>query len=134
MTIDAIQSICKKMPGVTEDIKWENHLCFNIGGKMFLITAPDEFPVSASIKVSEESFLKLTDTEGIIPAPYLARHHWVKLQDISIWTEKQWEFYASQAYQLVLKKLPAKRRQDILGIKKTEAAGTEKKGKRNSKS
>ena len=50
MTIDVIQAICAKLPAVTQDIKWENHVCFNVGGKMFMITSPDEVPVSASIK------------------------------------------------------------------------------------
>ena len=47
MTIEDIQEICGKYPGVTEDIEWQDHLGFNIGGKMFLITAPDAVPCSA---------------------------------------------------------------------------------------
>ena len=35
MDIDALRAICKKLPGVTEDIKWGNDLCFCIAGKMF---------------------------------------------------------------------------------------------------
>jgi hypothetical protein len=43
MQIEDLQKICKSFHGVTEDIKWENHLCFNVGEKMFLITAPDKY-------------------------------------------------------------------------------------------
>jgi predicted DNA-binding protein (MmcQ/YjbR family) len=112
MDIAEIQAICLKLKGITEDIKWENHLCFNIGGKMFLVTAPDSFPVSASIKVSDDDFLELPTKKGIIPAPYMARHKWVFLEDINIWTKKQWEHYIGNAYHLVGSRLPAKKRKE----------------------
>jgi predicted DNA-binding protein (MmcQ/YjbR family) len=126
MTIEDIQSICKKLKGVTEDIKWENHLCFNVGGKMFLVTAPDEVPPSASIKVSDEAFDELPATEGIIPAPYMARHKWVKLDDISIWSKKEWQSYIHEAHSLVAQKLPAKT-QKQLGLVSEQKDKTKKK-------
>lgn len=51
--------------GVTTDIKWKDHLCFNIGEKIFLITSPDNLPLTASFKVSDEDFLTLSEREGI---------------------------------------------------------------------
>ena len=113
MNIEEIQSICLKLNGVTEDIKWEDHLCFNIGGKMFLVTAPDNVPVSASIKVSDENFIELPAKKGIIPAPYMARFKWVFLEDINLWSKKQWEHYIIEAYELVGKTLPLKTRKSL---------------------
>ena len=113
MTLEEIQNICKTFPGVTEDIKWEDHLCFNVGGKMFLVTAPDNVPVSASIKVSDENFEVLPQREGIIPAPYMARYKWVHLDDISRFTKADWEHYLEQAYQLVFDKLTARAKREI---------------------
>jgi len=117
MTVEELQSICKKFKGVTEDIKWENHLCFNIGGKMFLVTAPDAVPVSASFKVSDEEFDELSVKKGFMPAPYLARYKWVHLDDIKRLSKKQWETYAKQAYELIASKLPAKTKKEIGLIK-----------------
>src|SRR5215212_467997 len=37
MNIEAIQVICKKLPAVTEDIKWGNDLVFSVGEKMFCV-------------------------------------------------------------------------------------------------
>ncbi|MCW3076016.1 MAG: hypothetical protein JWO32_625 [Bacteroidetes bacterium] len=108
MSIEELQKICKKLKGVTEDIKWENHLCFNIGGKMFLVTAPDAVPQSASFKVSDEEFEALASQKGFMPAPYLARYKWVHLDDINRLSKKQWEHYATQSYELIFAKLPAK--------------------------
>lgn len=113
MTIEELQTICKKFKGMTEDIKWENHLCFNVGEKMFLVTAPDAVPNSASFKVSDEEFNELSQQEGFMPAPYLARYKWVHLDDINRLSKKQWEYYAGQSYNLIASKLPAKIKKQI---------------------
>ncbi len=127
MNIEDIQAICKKLKGVTEDIKWENHLCFNIGGKMFLITAPDAFPVSASIKVSDDDFIDLPSRKGFSPAPYLARHKWIFIEDIGLWSSKQWAHYIANAYEIVASKLPAKVRKEIGIVAGPPAAKTKSK-------
>ena len=63
MNIEHIQTFCKKMPGVTEDIKWEHDLVFSIGGKMFCVAGLDQDPTSASFKVKDEEFDELPRTE-----------------------------------------------------------------------
>jgi predicted DNA-binding protein (MmcQ/YjbR family) len=113
MTIEDIQQICKKLKGVTQDIKWSNHLCFNVGGKMFLITAPDEVPPSASIKVSDDAFEELPAKPGFMAAPYLARYKWIRLDDISLWSKKEWTSYLQEAHKLVGDKLPLKIKKDL---------------------
>lgn len=40
MTIEELMTISKALKGVTSDIKWEEHLCFNVGEKIFLLSAP----------------------------------------------------------------------------------------------
>ena len=35
--IEDLQNLAKKLPEVTEDIKWENHLCMCIDDKMFFV-------------------------------------------------------------------------------------------------
>jgi len=109
MTLEDIQEICSKLSNTTQDIKWEQDLCFNIGGKMFLLTAPDRVPVSASFKTGEESFNELTEREGFIPAPYLARHHWVQVDDIDRLSKKEWQEVITQSYELVKSKFTKKK-------------------------
>lgn len=113
MTIEDIQEICEKYRGVTQDIKWEDHLCFMVGGKMFLITAPDAVPCSASIKVADESFDEIAAMEGLMPAPYLARYKWVWMDDISRLSRRQWESFIDTAYHVVASKLPSKVKKQI---------------------
>ena len=108
MFIEDLQKICKKFPSVTEDIKWENHLCFCVGGKMFIIMGLDMTPVTASFKVSDEEFPGLSVREGFKPAPYLARYKWVYVDDISRLSKKEWERYMAASYELVKAGLPKK--------------------------
>ena len=113
MTIEEIQKICMAMPYVTEDIKWETHLCFCVGGKIFIITSPDDAPVNASFKVSDENFELLQEKEGCIPAPYLARYKWIMADDLNRFSSKEWKALLQEAYRLVYEKLPAKTRKSL---------------------
>lgn len=108
MTLEELRNICLSLAYVTEDIKWENHLCFNVGDKMFMITSPDTFPITISLKVTDEDFISLCEKEGIQPAPYLARYKWVHVSDISILDKKEWVEYSRKAYQIVYDKLSKK--------------------------
>jgi predicted DNA-binding protein (MmcQ/YjbR family) len=120
MSIDELRAICFSFPGVEEDIKWGDHLCFTIGGKMFMITSPDNVPVTASFKVADEVFETLTAREGFIPAPYLARYKWVFVDDISRLSVKDWKKYSREAYDLIFSRLPAKTKKQLAGEKFTK--------------
>lgn len=113
MDIETIRNICKDLPHVTEDVKWEHDLVFSIGLKMFCVTGLDETPVSASFKVTDEEFEELSNRPGFKPAPYLARYKWVLLEDISLLKKSELEARIRQSYELVKAKLPAKTRKDL---------------------
>jgi predicted DNA-binding protein (MmcQ/YjbR family) len=116
MDIDTITSLCRKLPSVTEEIKWGNDLCFMVGGKMFCVVLLDT-PLKVSLKVLEEEFAELSNAVGIIPAPYAARHKWILIEDVNVFNSKKWNYYISQSYQLVKSKLSAKKQNDL--VKKT---------------
>jgi predicted DNA-binding protein (MmcQ/YjbR family) len=113
MALEDIQAICMKFPHVTEEVKWETHICYCVAGKIFIITAPDNSPVSASFKVDDEDFAELSETEGCKPAPYLAKHKWIQIDNIDRWGKKQWSSYLKKAYDLVAAKLPPKIRKQL---------------------
>jgi predicted DNA-binding protein (MmcQ/YjbR family) len=113
MTLEGLQEICMALPATTEDIKWECHLCFSVGGKMYLITGADEVPVTASFKVSDEDFEALCAQEGFIAAPYMAKNKWVKVDDISRLSRKQWKQYLQQAHEIIAAKLTKKLRKEL---------------------
>ncbi|HEY3430615.1 MAG TPA: MmcQ/YjbR family DNA-binding protein [Cyclobacteriaceae bacterium] len=127
MTIAEVREICISFPAVTEDIKWENHLCFNIGGKMFLVTSPDNVPVSASFKTSDEDFEALPNRAGFIPAPYMARNKWIFVDDINRFSKKEWESYLRKSYDLILSKLSLKFQKEITSGKAMNSIPKKKK-------
>ena len=50
MTVESIRRWCLALPGVTEDIKWDDDLVFSVGGKMFcvaMLDPPHRCPSSA---------------------------------------------------------------------------------------
>lgn len=108
MNIELIRDFCKKLPFVTEDIKWGNDLCFCIGKKM-LCTAPLTTPFSISFKVKDEEFDELTSSFGIVPAPYAARYKWILVTDVDRFSNNDGEKYIEQSYKLVKSKLPKKK-------------------------
>jgi predicted DNA-binding protein (MmcQ/YjbR family) len=113
MSIAEIRDICLSFSAVTEDIKWENHLCFNIGGKMFLVTAPDNVPVSASFKTADDDFEVLPNRAGFIPAPYMAKNKWIFVDDINRLSKKEWESFLRKSYDLILSKLSLKFQKEV---------------------
>ncbi|RAK65842.1 MmcQ/YjbR family DNA-binding protein [Hymenobacter edaphi] len=113
MTIEDLQTLCRQLPGVTEDIKWDHHLCFNVGGKMFLITSPDEVPPTASFKATPEQFEQLIGQPGFAPASHLARYHWVHLDDVARLNPARWAQLIRESYRLVVEKLPLKVRRQL---------------------
>lgn len=114
MTIEDLQQLCSTLKGTTQDIKWEDHLCFSVGKKLYLITSPELVPPTASFKTSENDFALLTEREGIFPARYLARYKWVQVDDINRLSLSEWKKYLKQSYEMVIDKLPAKTRKEIL--------------------
>ncbi len=111
--LDDLRNYSLGLKGVTEDIKWGHDLCFSIGGKMFLVIGLDTQPVTASFKSYPEQFELLIQQTGFSPAPYMARHYWVFVDDISRLSIKEWEKFIQPSYRLVIGKLPKRVQAEI---------------------
>lgn len=115
MNIEIIRAICSQLKGTTEDIKWEHHLVFSVGGKMYCMIGLDESPPTASFKVSDEEFEAMSRRSGFKPAPYMAKNKWVHTQDIGLTGKKEWERLLQAAYGLIRAKLPKKVQRELEG-------------------
>ena len=113
MNIENIRSICRELPGVTEDIKWKHDLVFSVGAKMFCVVGLDQSPTSASFKVRDDEFEEICSRPGFKPAPYVAKYKWVLVEDINKITKAEWKSFIQQSYDLVKAKLPVKLRKQI---------------------
>jgi predicted DNA-binding protein (MmcQ/YjbR family) len=60
--------------------------------------------------VGQERFLEFTDRPGIIPAPYMARAHWISLTHPDALSAAERDALIRGSYDLVVAKLPKKTR------------------------
>ncbi|MET0319133.1 MAG: MmcQ/YjbR family DNA-binding protein [Duganella sp.] len=116
MNLIEAQALCRSLPGATEDIKWESTLAFSVGGKMFAATWNVASARHLSFKVDDDRFLALTDRPGIIPAPYLARAKWIRIENIQTIRDAELTELIQRAHELVLNRLTKKLQREILGI------------------
>lgn len=109
-----LEALCGHWPGVTHDIKWGGVLVFSVGGKMFAVTpANGGEDGRLSFKVADERFLELTDQPGIIPAPYMARLHWVCIVEPQHVDRAKLAAFILDAYTLIRAKLTRKRQAEL---------------------
>jgi predicted DNA-binding protein (MmcQ/YjbR family) len=110
MILDDVRKWCLSLPHVTEDIKWDGDLVFSIGSKMFAVVMLDP-PHRISFKCTPEEFAELTERQGIIPAPYLARASWVSVENGEAGMAlRELRNRLKASYTLVLARLPRKLR------------------------
>lgn len=105
---------CRALPGTTEDIKWRKDLIFSVGAKMYCGTGVDDL-TEAAFKAHPIVFEALTARPGIIPAPYMARHHWVMVNDLAVLDADELVHLLRSAHRLVAEKLPKKRQVEMFG-------------------
>ena len=85
------------LPHVEETLQWGESLVFwvgdkAIGGRMFAVLHLDaDVRTRLSFAAGPEAFAELTECDGIVPAPYLARAHWVALERWSALRDKDLE-------------------------------------------
>jgi predicted DNA-binding protein (MmcQ/YjbR family) len=108
MNIDWVRQYCLSLPHSTEKVQWEDNLVFKVGGKMYAVVALEPGDHWVSFKCTPEEFAELVEQPGIIPAPYLARAHWVSLQDPGALAQAEVKRLLREAYELVVAKLPKK--------------------------
>ena len=116
MDFESIRKVCLSFPGATEDIQWEKDLLFRVGGKMFAVVGLEPEPDNIGFKCTPEEFAELTLRNGIIPAPYLARHHWVLVNGLDTIRKAELERLLHSSYQLVFEGLPKKLKESIGNI------------------
>ena len=72
-----------------------------------------EPPFTCSFKVKDEEFEELSNQNGFMPAPYIAKAKWVLVTDPYKLSKKEWEKYIKQSYELIKIKLTKKLRQKL---------------------
>jgi predicted DNA-binding protein (MmcQ/YjbR family) len=69
---------CLAKPGAEETTPFgPDHLVYKVGGKIFGLTSPDDFPPRVNLKCDPERALELRDRyDAIIPGYHMNKRHW----------------------------------------------------------
>jgi predicted DNA-binding protein (MmcQ/YjbR family) len=124
MDAERLRSYLLTLPHVVETMQWGANLVFwtgdkAIGGKMFALINLDEPNAQRSSEkehlllsyaAGPARYSELLELDGLVPAPYMARIHWVAASRWDIFTTAQWHRELRAAYDLTLAKLPRKLR------------------------
>ncbi len=113
MDISWVRKFCLSLPHTTETVQWGEHLVFKVGGKIYAILALEPGDDWLSLKCSDEEFAELVERPGIIPAPYLARAHWVALEHEDAMPAAEVRALLRRAYDLIFARLPRKTREGL---------------------
>jgi predicted DNA-binding protein (MmcQ/YjbR family) len=108
--VDWIRKLCLSFPDVTEEMPWDDDLCFKVRGKIFtgMVLSDGRFP-RITLKCAPEVFHELLESEGISPAPYVGRYKWVMLANSNVLPSDELEALIRQSYELVVAKAPKKK-------------------------
>jgi predicted DNA-binding protein (MmcQ/YjbR family) len=125
MDAESLRVFLLSLPDVAETMQWGDNLVYwvgdkSIGGKMFALASlsPDHGAV-LSFAAGPERFAELVEREGLFPAPYLARAHWIAVERWDTLTATELKGELRHAREVVYAKLP-KRTRDVLAMPPAE--------------
>jgi predicted DNA-binding protein (MmcQ/YjbR family) len=102
-----IRKLCLSFPDATENIQWDEDLCFKVRGKLFTIVDLSQGNLApVCLKCTPEKFDELLEVEGISQAPYVGRYKWILLANSNILPAAELEALIRQSYDLVVAKAP----------------------------
>jgi predicted DNA-binding protein (MmcQ/YjbR family) len=121
MDVERARAFLLGLLHVVETMQWGDNLVFwvgdkAIGGKMFCLLNLDAGAHGVvSYSAGQERFAELVEQEGIVPAPYMARIHWVAVERWDVLRNAEWESELRAAHEITLSKLPQRVR-DVLAM------------------
>jgi predicted DNA-binding protein (MmcQ/YjbR family) len=124
MDAELLRTYLLTLPHVEETMQWGETLVYwvghkAIGGKMFAVANLTANSRVLSFATTPERFAELVEIEGVFPAPYLARAHWVAIEQWDTFPTPELKSLLRDARSLVESKLP-KRTRDILALPATQ--------------
>lgn len=115
MNLADVCAHCLSLPGVEETTPFgPDTLVYKVGGKMFALTSPDDYPPTMNLKCDPERALELRDRyEEITPGYHMNKKHWNTLELGGKLSNKLVLELIDHSYQLVVASLPKKVREAL---------------------
>ena len=127
MDAERARGFLLQLPHVVETVQWGDNLVLwvgdkAIGGKMFALINLDGRGPVISFASGAERAAELCEREGLLPAPYFARLHWVAAERWDALGAREWQEELGNAHAIVFAKLPPRVREVLLMPQKQQAA------------
>ncbi len=124
MDAESLRSWLLSLPAVCETMQWGETLVYwaadkAIGGKMFAMISLGSPNSVLSFAAGREGFADLVERDGIFPAPYLARAHWIAVERWDTLPAAELKELLSRARELIYARLP-RRTKDALALPAAE--------------
>ncbi len=115
MDAELLRRFLLKLPHVEETLQWGEKLVFwvgdkTLGGKMFALCDLEPGRPPLAFRAGPERYPELLERDGVRPAPYLARAHWVALERWNALPPRELLPLLEQAHTLVCARLPKRTR------------------------
>lgn len=116
MDLEKFRNYCLTLPGVAEGFPFgENTLVFTVGGKMFALTGIDFFE-SINLKADPENAIDQRERYAAVkPGFHMNKKHWNTVEIDGTIPDKLILEWTKDSYDLVLKGLPKKIREELFG-------------------
>lgn len=118
MDYETFNQFCRSLPATTYVMQWGNAHVWKVGGKVFAIGGWSKEKTPAfTFKTSERNYYFLCESDGYVPAPYLANRgmKWIQQVDTSTEKDEALIYYLTESYRLVSLGL-TKTKQKELGL------------------
>ncbi len=124
MDAESLRTFLLSLPDVCETMQWGDNLVYwvadkAIGGKMFALVSLTPDRGVMSFAAGPERFAELVEIDGVFPAPYFARAHWVAVERWNTLPTAELKELLRHARNLVYEKLP-KRTKAVLAMPPAE--------------
>lgn len=110
MNAESAREFLLKLPHVVETEQWGGLVFWvgdkAVGGKMFVMMNLEAGQQPIFYPAGPERMASLLELEGIVPAPYMARIHWVAVDRWDVFRNAEWESEFRTAHALTYEKLP----------------------------
>ena len=81
MTLAEFDEACDALKGASLVVQWKGAHVWKVGGRMFAVAFRQRAVFALSLKASEMARQAYAGQPGIVPAPYLARAGWLRIED-----------------------------------------------------
>ena len=117
MDLEEFREYCLAKGGVTEGTPFGAIvLVFKVAGKMFALAALDAIPATVNLKCDPDVALELRDRyEQVRPGYHMNKKHWNTVEIDHGISETELRKMIDHSYELVVSRLPRRKRTELLG-------------------